>query len=209
MGHPVPGSSPAAQFSFDLNQSPFFKLDDCNFINIMGARQLNTLENVSLLDIFMSAGHLIEPHYHQNAAELIYCISGAVTVSILNPFTKQVLDYPLTPGQAANVPKGWWHYELATADGTHLLAIFDAPNPEVILGSDILTLTPPRIFAQTYGIDESAWMKAIAPVHPSTFIGPRSPVQCQMPMHPLSRQPWPQTHPAYPVPSWPGTQGGF
>src|SRR5690554_4520363 len=126
--------TPAARFFFDLNRSPFFVLDACNFINIMGARQLNTLKNVSLLDVYMSAGHVVEPHYHQNAEEVIYCISGAVTVSILNPFTRQLLDFPLTPGQVANVPRGWWHYETATADNTHLLAIFDAPNPEVILG---------------------------------------------------------------------------
>jgi hypothetical protein len=54
-------------------------------------KQLNTLENVSLLDIFLSANNVVEPHYHQNAAELVYCISGAATVSMLNPFTKQIL----------------------------------------------------------------------------------------------------------------------
>ena len=82
----------------------------------------------------MSAHQIIEPHYHQNAAETIYCISGSVTVSILNPFTKQILNYTITPGQIVNVPKGWWHYELALTDQTHLLAIFNAPMPEVILG---------------------------------------------------------------------------
>lgn len=211
MENPDGGHAPAAQFWFDMNQSPFFRLDGANFINIAGARQLNTLENVSLLDIFLSAGHIIEPHYHQNAAELIYCVSGAATVSILNPFTRQLLDFPLTPGQVANVPRGWWHYEIATADGTHLLAVFDAPNPEVILGSDLLTLTPPRIFAHTYGIDEAAWKAAIAPVQPATLIGPRSraghPVRdgsghLPHPAHPQSWQPWPSPYPALPATGW-------
>jgi quercetin dioxygenase-like cupin family protein len=144
---------------------------------IQGIKQLNTLENVSLLDIFLSANNVIEPHYHQNAAELVYCISGAAVVSILNPFTKLIQNYPITPGQVANVPHGWWHYEVATVDNTHLLAIFNAPTPEVILGSDILKLTPSTIMANTYCLDEKQWKEAIKPVTPSTFIGP--PKSCE------------------------------
>jgi len=176
MSSPIDYNSPSTQFSFDVNQSTLVKKDNQNFINVLGIQQLNTLDNVSLLDIYLSASNVIEPHYHQNAAELVYCISGAVTVSLLNPFTKQILDYPLTPGQVANVPQGWWHYEVATVDHTHLIAIFNAPTPEVILGSDILKLTPANIMAHTYCLDEDQWKKAIAPVIPSTFIGP--PANC-------------------------------
>ncbi len=165
-------TSPTTQFTFDVNDSLTFKKDNRNFINVLGINQLNTLENVSLLDIFLSAGNIVEPHYHQHAAELVYCISGACTVSFLNPFTKEIQNYPITPGQVANVPQGWWHYIVATADNTHFLGIFDAPTPEVILGSDLLKLTPPNIMAHTYCMDESQWKKAIAPVKPATFIGP-------------------------------------
>jgi hypothetical protein len=165
-------TSPATQYTFDVNQSPLFVKDQNNFINVLGVKQLNTLENVSLLDIFLSANNVVEPHYHQNAAELVYCISGGVTVSILNPFTKQLLNYTITPGQVANVPQGWWHYEIATVDNTHILAIFDAPTPEVILGSDILKFTPASVMAHTYCMDKNQWKQAVAPVKPSTYIGP-------------------------------------
>ncbi|MGA3598918.1 cupin domain-containing protein [Lysinibacillus agricola] len=165
-------TSPSTQFTFDVNDSTLFKKDHQNYINILGVEQLNTLENTSLLDIFLSKDNVIEPHYHQNAAELVYCISGAAIVSILNPFTKQIQNYPIKPGQVANVPQGWWHYEVATEDDTHLLAIFDAPTPEVILGSDILTFTPANIMAHTYCLDEKQWKKTIAPIVPTTYIGP-------------------------------------
>lgn len=165
-------SSPSAEFTFDVNKSPLFKKDSRNYINVLGVEQLNTLENVSLLDIFLSKDNVVEPHYHQNAAELVYCITGAATVSLLNPFTKKIQNYPIMPGQVANVPQGWWHYEIATEDDTHLLAIFDAPTPEVILGSDILKFTPANIMAHTYCLDEEQWKKTIAPVVPATYIGP-------------------------------------
>ena len=170
-------TSPTTHFAFDLNNSSLFKKDNQNFINVLGISQLNTLENVSLLDIFLSADNVIEPHYHQHAAELVYCISGAATVSLMNPFSKEIQNFPLTPGQVANVPQGWWHYIVATADNTHFLGIFDSPTPEVILGSDLLKLTPTNIMAHTYCMDEDQWKKAIAPVKPSTFIGP--PANCE------------------------------
>ncbi|MGP4040784.1 cupin domain-containing protein [Gracilibacillus sp. D59] len=159
-------------FKYDVNKSPFFVANSQNFINIVGQNQLNSLENMSLLDIFLSNQHIVEPHYHQNAAELVYCISGAAVVSILNPNTKHLHHYPVTPGQVVNVPQGWWHYEIATADQTHLLAIFDAANPEVILGSDILRLTPREIMAYTYGMNQQMWQQVISPIQSSTYIGP-------------------------------------
>lgn len=165
-------TSPTTQFTFDINKSPLFIKDNKNYINILGIKQLNTLENVSLLDIFLSTNNVVEPHYHQNAAELVYCISGSATVSILNPYTKQILNYTITPGQVANVPQGWWHYEIALVDNTHLLAIFNAPTPEVILGSDILKFTPAKIMSHTYCVDENQWKQAISAVKPSTYIGP-------------------------------------
>ena len=48
-------TNPNTQFTFDVNNSLLFKRDAQNFINVLGVQQLNTLENISLLDIFMSA----------------------------------------------------------------------------------------------------------------------------------------------------------
>lgn len=165
-------TSSTAQFTFNVNDSLASKKDDQNFINVLSIDQLNTLKNVSLLDIFLTAGNVIEPHYHQHAAELIYCVSGACTVSFLNPFTKEIQDFPITPGEVANVPQGWWHYIVATADNTHFIGIFDAPTPEVILGSDLLKLTPADIMAHTYCMNKNQWEEVISPVKPATFIGP-------------------------------------
>ncbi|TMU86028.1 cupin domain-containing protein [Bacillus sp. BHET2] len=165
-------TSPEAQYFFDVNKSPLFKKDNQNLINILGVNQLNTLDNNSLLDIYLSKNSFVEPHYHQNAAELVYCISGGAVVSMLNPYTKEIMNFRISPGQVANVPQGWWHYEEATKDQTHLLAIFNAPNPEVILGSDILKFTPSNVMAYNYCMDETEWIKTTKKVKPSTYIGP-------------------------------------
>ncbi len=185
-------TSPTTQFYFDINKSPLFIKDQQNYINILGLKQLNTLENVSLLDIFLSKDNVVEPHYHQNAAELVYCISGSATISMLNPYTKQILNYTITSGQVANVPQGWWHYEVALMNNTHLLAIFNASTPEVILGSDILKFTPSNIMSHTYCLNENQWNQAISSVQPTTYIGPYK--DCNRDNQTISQQQHSQNH---------------
>ncbi len=170
-------SSPSVQFTYDLNNNPFFKKDNRNYINVLSINQLNTLGNVSLLDIYLSTGNVIEPHIHQNASELVYCISGAAVVSLINPFMKELRNFPIQPGQVANVPQGWWHYEIASVDNTHLLAIFDAPVPEFIGGSDLLRLTPASVFARTYCLNEAKVKDTLAPITKTVVIGP--PIDCE------------------------------
>lgn len=169
-------TSPNVRFSFDMNNSTYIKKDNRNYINVLSVNELNTLGNASLLDIFLSRGNVIEPHTHQNASEIVYCISGAADVSLINPFTKQLLQYSIKPGQVANVPQGWWHYEMATMDNTHLLAIFDAPIPQFIGASDMLRLTPASVFAHTYCLDKTKVQEALAPIKDSVVIGP--PADC-------------------------------
>ncbi|WP_130859951.1 cupin domain-containing protein [Gracilibacillus phocaeensis] len=169
--------SPNNQFYFDLRNNPFFQRDQQNFINAVGRDQVNTLGNASILDIYLSQGKYVEPHIHQNASEIVYCVSGAAIVSFINPFTNQLHHIPIQPGQIANVPQGFWHYEVATVDDTHLLAIFDAPYPQAIFGSDILRLTPSEVMANSYCLDKQEWQEAVEPIKQTVIIGP--PDGCQ------------------------------
>lgn len=168
--------SPSIQYFDDVNKNRLFTKDNQNYINVLSTQTLNSLDNSSILDIFLSQGNVIEPHYHQNAAELVYCVSGAANISFINPFTNEVSTYQVTPGQVTNIPQGWWHWEVALTDHTHLIAIFNAPTPEVILGSDILRLTPSNVMAHTYCLNEAQLQETLAPIQMSTFIGP--PANC-------------------------------
>ncbi|WP_430007643.1 cupin domain-containing protein [Metabacillus idriensis] len=209
-------TSPKNKYTYDLNNNQLFKGDARNYINSLGRNNMNTLGNVSLLDIFLSKGKYVEPHIHQNASELVYCVSGSAVVSFINPFTNQLMNFPIKPGQVANVPQGFWHYEVASEDNTHLLAIFDAPYPQAIFGSDILRLTPANVMADTYCLDERKWKEDIAPIKKTVIIGPSNdcngrqefepPVmtyQQQLPAYnPYAAQYYnPQGHTQYPYPA--------
>ncbi|TDQ43011.1 cupin domain-containing protein [Aureibacillus halotolerans] len=172
-------TSPSTKFTYDLTKNTLFRKNNRNYIYALTSQQLNTLGNVSMLDVFLSKGNIIEPHIHQNASELVYVASGSVIVSIFNPYTLEFKHYPLSAQQAASVPQGWWHYITAREDGTHFLAIFDAPIPQVIYGSDILRFTPPEALARTYCLNQQTVKKAFEPLKDTVVIGP--PADCQQP----------------------------
>lgn len=165
-------TAPDVRFTYNLHDNRLFKKDNQNYIDAVGIKQLNTIGNVYLLDVFLSKGNLVEPHYHQNASELIYCVSGAALASLINPFTEELTNIPIKPGEVASIPQGWWHYVKATTDNTHLLAIHDTPQLQTIYGSDILRLTPPQVLAHTYCLDEDKVKDTLRPIKETVIIGP-------------------------------------
>lgn len=158
--------------AFDLTTSPFYLKNNQNFILQQFAPQTPFLQNLGLLDIYLNKGNSVEAHWHPNAAELVYVIQGEAVISILNPFTLQVMTYRVKPPQTVYIPMGWWHWEIATMDHTHLLAIFDNNAAQVIFGSDILRMTPPEVFHIIYGIDPVQFKEAIQPIQQTVVIGP-------------------------------------
>lgn len=169
---PINYASPSIQYTFNLVNNPVFRKDSHNYFTGLSVNELNSLGHVSLFDIYMTAGNIVEPHYHQNASELIFGIVGTAMVSLINPFTKQLLGFRVHPGTVVNIPQGWWHYIIAESANTHMLAIFDAPVQEVIFGSDVLRLTPPGVMAHTYCLNEAEVKEALAPLQSTVGIGP-------------------------------------
>lgn len=148
-------------------------------MNALGIEQLRTIGNIFLIDVFLSAGNTVEPHYHYNAAELIYCVTGETTASMINPFTNELKNVRIGPQQVVTIPQGWWHYFAANKDNTHVLTIYDIPALDTVWGSDVLRLTPPQVFAHTYCLNEDQIEQALAPITERVIIGP--PEDCSKP----------------------------
>ncbi|HLQ72465.1 MAG TPA: cupin domain-containing protein [Bacillota bacterium] len=162
------------QFKANLKDNLLFKKDENNYLYDLGIKQLNTIGNISLLDIYLSDGNVLEAHYHQNASELVYCITGSALISMINPDTDELLNFNLTPTEVVSIPQGWWHYFSATSDETHLLSTFDTPILQTIFGSDILRLMPKDALSHMYCLDEEAVKEALDPIDETVIIGPPS-----------------------------------
>ncbi|MFD2130343.1 cupin domain-containing protein [Pseudogracilibacillus auburnensis] len=166
------------EFTYKLSNNELYKKDNANYINALGIDQLARIGNVYLLDVFLSKGNCVELHYHPNATELIYCISGEAELSFINMDNKEWQSFTIERGEVVTIPQGWWHYVCAKKDYTHLLAIHDTNQLETIFGSDLFRLTPDEVLAKLYCLNEEKVEEALSPIHETVVIGP--PADCEM-----------------------------
>src|SRR5699024_5319662 len=78
--------------------------------------------------------------------------------------------------QVVTIPQGWWHYFAASTDNTHVLTIYDTSKLDTVCGYDVLSLTPPQVFAHTYCLDQGHIQQALATIKDTVIIGP--PTDC-------------------------------
>jgi oxalate decarboxylase/phosphoglucose isomerase-like protein (cupin superfamily) len=155
-------------------KSVFFSRNAENIIFQVTSSQLPIMKNFGLDNIFLSKDHILEPHWHPNAAELDYVVSGEVIISVLNPFTPQLLTYRVKPGDVVFIPINWWHWIISITDKAHVVAVYDNEERQNVFGSDILRKTPPEVFQLAYGVNATQLAKILEPITQTVIIGPKS-----------------------------------
>jgi len=100
-------------------------------------------------------GSMRELHWHANAAEWAYVISGTVRTTIIHPDGHSYVDN-FEPGDVWYFPKGYGHSIQATGtEECHFILIFDNGNfseDHTFSATDFVACMPPEIVAQNLGL---------------------------------------------------------
>lgn len=101
----------------------FFRISSANF---------PALKGLAIQDLDMAPGERRAAHFHPNAAQLDYCISGNGEVGIIGPDGDPHI-IALTPGDAAFVPQGYVHWiENTSTAQSRFVLIAASDRPETI-----------------------------------------------------------------------------
>ena len=100
--------SPNVPLAADSNAVVNYRRDENNFVTQLFGEQLPTIKN-GFFNVYLSKGIIVQPHWHTNVTETVVVISGEITASVFNPFTRERITYRLKPGQVVVFPKGWFH----------------------------------------------------------------------------------------------------
>lgn len=103
----------------------------------------------------LQPGSMRELHWHVNAAEWAYVISGTVRTTIIHPDGKSYTDN-FEPGDVWYFPRGYGHSIQATGtEECHFILIFDNGNfseDHTFSITDFISSVPPEIAAQNLGL---------------------------------------------------------
>ncbi|MBM7571355.1 cupin domain-containing protein [Aquibacillus albus] len=165
-------SSGTPNLSFEIEKNILFKRNNKNIAYEVSSTQLPAMLGGSLVDLFMTKGHIREPHWHPNAWELDVGVSGKAITSILDPDTLQLHHYEVTPGKVVFIPMGWFHWITPITKEVHLHLFFDNDQVENAELSDVFRFTPPQVYTEAYNINGKKLGEIVAPIDESVVIGP-------------------------------------
>jgi oxalate decarboxylase len=106
-------------------------------VKISNSFLLPALEGISVYGVTLNDKGAREPHWHPNAHELNYLISGKARITLLSP-PHEVETFDMVPGDISFLPKGYLHYIESIGIEPAKFAIFfnhDTPSDIGISGA--------------------------------------------------------------------------
>lgn len=141
---------PAAPYTVHADDLPA-KTFEGGVVRKTTKQLLPRLEDFTVF-LLRAEGHgLREPHWHPNAGELNYCVSGNARIGIFGPNgVRETVD--VGPGDVAYIPAGWFHYIENVGDAPiDFLVFFTNVAPNHIDLSQTFDFFPRGVMAASFG----------------------------------------------------------
>ncbi|HEX6369299.1 MAG TPA: cupin domain-containing protein [Longimicrobium sp.] len=129
---------PQSIFGFDLGgQAPIVDVPGGGTARLAIDMTFKKLEGISLFLLTLEPGASLVPHWHPDAAELDYVLSGEVFVGLMTTAHKtragKDMSFALKEGMVGFLPQGWFHYIQNTGTTpAQILVVFNNASPSEI-----------------------------------------------------------------------------
>jgi oxalate decarboxylase len=146
--------SRVSQFVFDLGKCPPQVVAKGGTIQEANQSTFQALSgnDLSIYLLTLEPGAVRIPHWHPDAAELDYVLSGKARVGLGFP-DGEWERFDLAAGQIAILPQGWFHYiENVGEETLRMLVIFNNSAPNDIGISQGLQAIPKEVLGLTFGV---------------------------------------------------------
>jgi oxalate decarboxylase len=149
-------ATPPAPYTLNLDGIEPVVFEGGTVTNVRG-KELARLDGICFLPLYVEAGGVREPHWHPNAAELIYIVSGAAEIGLVGP--DDVLEtFTIGAGDLAFFPMNWIHYVASIgAEPLDSIVYLSHAAPTRIDLSDMVAFMPREVTAVSVGLQATAF----------------------------------------------------
>lgn len=148
---PFYDASGAPQLFFDMKGGSAVRTYENHPVYEVTSAQLPALQGLALAELHLKRDAVPRPHWHPNAGELIYTMSGELKAAVLDPATSALHTYRIKPGQVLFLPMGWWHWISCASEEARLLLLYNHSAPVTADSSAVLRHTPNELLHEVLG----------------------------------------------------------
>jgi oxalate decarboxylase len=122
-------------------------------IAIASKGNFGVLEGITLFDLRLNPAGIREPHWHPNAAELDYVVSGKAKMVILSPHGDRD-EFIVGEGDVVFIPPAYFHYiENIGDEEMHFAVFFNHESPEDIGISGAMGAYSNEVLSSVFEVD--------------------------------------------------------
>lgn len=166
----------ASKHKFDLRASTAKRICKGGRRIMCSSGDFPFLHNMALATITLKRGGVREPHWHPNADELTYCVSGKALITMFSP-GNSIDTFTLSAGEVVYFPKGYIHHieNLHPGESRFILA-YNHHSPEDLDLSQSIGSMPLRVLNATFGGPTKVF-RTLKKRAQDTFISLRKPLE--------------------------------
>src|SRR3954449_11884327 len=122
-------------FKFPLEKSKPFVDVAGGVVRFAKKLDFPALNGLAIASIHLNPGGIRIPHWHPNANEMDYVISGRARIDLFGPANAEnpggvTQQFHLEAGEISFLPQGWFHSITNAGPGVlHILVIFNSDSP--------------------------------------------------------------------------------
>ena len=131
-------------------------------VQTLNDQQIPRLTGITVFPLTAVPHGLREPHWHPNAGELNYCVSGRAQIGLVAP-DGNVQTFAVEAGDIAFIPRNWFHYIANVGDEPLQFLIFfivAEGRVQTINLSQTFESVPAGVLAASFDGD-AAWVAAL------------------------------------------------
>jgi oxalate decarboxylase len=138
---------------FDLDEAKPQFSSPTGSRTIMNADNFPILAGMGAVLLRLQKGGVREPHWHPNAVELSYCITGNAKMTVFST-NARVDTFTINPGQLTFVPRGSWHdIENIGNEEAKFVIVYNNERPEDLGISGSVGSMSARVLDRMFGIN--------------------------------------------------------